>query len=237
LHNSINAENLSLFENEGQSWWDENGPFKPLHRLNPVRLEFITQALDRHFLSRGKQYQDLSVLDVGCGGGLLCEPLARLGCTVTGLDASPKTIETARHHAGLSRLNIEYQIGTAEAYQGEKADVVMALEIVEHVNDPAAFVQSCVNLVKPGGLLFLSTLNKTWKSYLVGILGAEYILRWIPKGTHDWNKFLPPSTLGEFLEEAGSKWEELKGISFSPLSNEFYLSSDLAVNYIGYGIL
>lgn len=237
MHNSINAENLSLFENEGQSWWDENGPFKPLHLLNPVRLEFITQALDRHFLSRGKQYQDLGVLDVGCGGGLLCEPLARLGCTVTGLDASPKTIETARHHAGLSHLNIDYQVETAETFTGQKADVVMALEIVEHVNDPASFVRTCANLVKPGGLLFLSTLNKTWKSYMVGILGAEYILRWIPKGTHDWNKFLAPSELAGFLEDTGWKWEAIKGISFSPLRGDFFFSDDLSVNYVGYGIL
>jgi 2-polyprenyl-6-hydroxyphenyl methylase / 3-demethylubiquinone-9 3-methyltransferase len=217
-HSSIDPSEIQRFSKISSQWWDENGPFKPLHQLNPTRLQYIRDCLISHFQrhsSKDKPLSGLSILDIGCGGGLVAEPLTRLGATVTGIDASEEAIEVAKAHAAMMDLAITYMCISAEDLKatGQTFDVVLALEIVEHV---------------------LSTLNRTWKSYAVAILGAEYIMGLLPKGTHDWHKFLSPAELASHLRPLGFSFVNLKGMSYTPLKGQWHLSRDLDVNYLGY---
>jgi 2-polyprenyl-6-hydroxyphenyl methylase/3-demethylubiquinone-9 3-methyltransferase len=232
---TIDPADVARFSEISAHWWDEHGPFAPIHRINPARLGYIKSVLcdeldrDEKDLSALK---GLKVLDVGCGGGLVCEPLARLGADVTGIDADANAVAVAASHAKRNGLNIQYKVSTAENMKQKSFDVILALEIVEHVADVELFVKSCVDLCKPGGVVIFSTLNKTLKSMALAKIAAEYILRWIPTGTHDWNKFLRPSTLSDVLRRAGTEPFDAKGLIFNPLKNDFFISkSDLDVNY------
>jgi len=231
---SINPQEIEQFSKDAARWWDEDGPFRPLHRLNPVRLEYICNQIRRHYdlaPDNLKPFSKLEILDIGCGGGLVCEPLARLGGKVTGIDADEKAIAVAKEHAEKSGLKIDYRQDSAENLK-KTYDVVLALEIVEHVNDVDSFVQSCVDLCKPGGIIIFSTLNRTLKSFALGIAAAEYILRWVPQGTHQWKKFVRPSELARAIRRGGGKEKDIKGIIFNSLECEFKLSSqDTDVNY------
>ncbi len=226
---------IEKFSKDAGHWWDENGPFKPLHRLNPTRMGYIRSQICKHYdLSTTdlKPFRGLSVLDVGCGGGLVCEPLARLGADVTGIDADGVAIEVAKEHAAQSGLKISYANKAAENLK-EKFDVVLALEIIEHVQDPAEFVKTIAKLVKPGGMVIFSTLNRTPKSYAFGIVAAEYILNIVPRGTHRWKSFVKPSELAKFCTRAGLTPKDISGMIFSPLSNDFKISkNDMGVNYL-----
>jgi 2-polyprenyl-6-hydroxyphenyl methylase / 3-demethylubiquinone-9 3-methyltransferase len=235
---SIAVDEIDRFSQQAEDWWKPDGAFRPLHRLNPVRLEYITEAACNHF-GRNQQtrnsLKDLKILDVGCGGGLLAEPLARLGGNVTGIDASDTTIAAAKRHAKTSGLDIDYQISSVEELADTKScyDLITALEVIEHVADVDSFLTALVKLLKPDGLLIMSTLNRTPKSFLLGIVAAEYILKWIPRGTHEWKKFIRPSELMELLELKGLQAENLTGLVFNPLGNEFELrANDLDVNYL-----
>ncbi len=234
---TIDAEDIRQFEELGEKWWDESGPMAPLHRLNPVRLEYLRRIIRERFSlpDRIKCLQSLKIADIGCGGGLVAEPLARMGATVTGVDAGQENIRVAKAHAKAHGLDIDYQVVTAEklAASGKKFDVVTALEIVEHVADVDVFLQACCKLVAPGGMLIMSTLNRTPKSYLLGIVATEYVLRWLPRGTHDWKKFVKPSELARGLETHGLEVTDLRGLIYNPFTRDFQLSkSDLDVNYL-----
>jgi len=232
-------ERLSRFAGE---WWDPAGKFAPLHRLNPVRIGYIRDRAARHWRREalsGMPLEGFRLLDIGCGGGLLCEPMARLGARVTGIDAAQRNIAIATGHAEKQGLAIDYRCQSAEALaeEGRQFDIVLALEVVEHVADAALFLKSCGRLVKPGGLFFLSTLNRTAKAWALAIAGAEYILHWLPRGTHDWRKFLKPSEVANDLRASGIDVEEIVGVVYGPLSRAWSLSkSDLDVNYLLYGI-
>lgn len=228
---------IENFAKDSAHWWDETGPFAPLHRLNPVRLSYLRAQIDAHTGGNGrdlKPFSGLSILDAGCGGGLICEPMARLGADVTGVDADANAIAVARTHATTGGLNIDYRDGTTfDLLAGKKRfDVVLALEIAEHVPDVQAFVQSCTDLCKPGGLIIFSTLNRTPKSFALGIVAAEYILRWVPRGTHDWKKFIRPSELAKALSRSGAQVGDMTGMVYDPRTRHFRLHpSDLDVNY------
>ncbi len=227
---TIDASEIESFNEIANGWWDENGKFKPLHKLNPTRISYLKSMIEDNY----DDIKDLNILDIGCGGGLVSEPLCRLGAKVTGIDAGDKTIAIAKAHAEKMGLKINYQQISAEelAEKKKKFDVVNALEIVEHVADVNLFVKSCADLVKKDGILIMSTLNRTPKSYALGIVAAEYILRWLPKGTHDWKKFLKPSELVNIAEEHGLKAIDVTGIKYNPLSRKFSLDKkDLDVNY------
>ena len=234
-------DEIARFARDSARWWDESGPFAPLHRLNPVRLGWIRDRIGAHFglETAGRQpFKGLKILDAGCGGGLVCEPMARLGAAVTGIDADAQAIDIAMSHAAGAGLDIAYRVATTHDMAGKKGrtetfDVVLALEIIEHVSDQAAFVESCLGLCRPGGLAIFSTLNRTPKSFALGIVAAEYVLRWVPRGTHDWKKFVKPSELAAMIRDHGGSVDRLSGIIFNPLKNEFALhESDLDVNYI-----
>lgn len=231
---SVDPKEIHHFSATADRWWDENGPFAPLHKLNPVRLGFLKQQICHHYGRNFKDLralEDLRVLDIGCGGGLVCEPLARMGAETTGIDADGKAIHVAVNHAKKSGLKIRYQNTSAETIKAQY-DVVLALEIIEHVADPAAFVKTCAGLVKPGGLLIFSTLNRTAKSFALGIVTAEYVLGWVPKGTHSWKKFLKPSELGRFCRQAGVQMDTLHGLVLNPATGQFQISqTDIDVNY------
>ncbi len=236
--NTVNQAEIQNFSKDSSHWWDEKGPFKPLHRLNPIRLDYIKQQICAHFdrdYKGLKTYQGLDILDVGCGGGLVCEPMARLGANVTGIDADENAIAVATEHAADNDLNITYQATSSDALvkTGQKFDVVLALEIIEHVDQPDLFVQSIMNLCKPNGLVIFSTLNRNPKSYALGIVAAEYILGWVPKGTHNWKKFVKPSELSKMIKQHGGKPNDICGLAFNPIKNEFHLApQDLEVNYL-----
>lgn len=235
MTNSVDQKEIQQFSKDSDRWWDESGPFAPLHRLNPVRLSYIKAQICEHY-DRDADALDalkgLDILDVGCGGGLVCEPLARLGGNISGADADAQAIEVAQAHAEQSNLSITYYNQPAEEID-QQFDVVLALEIIEHVTDPAAFVESVSKLVKPGGVAIFSTLNRNPKSFLLGIVAAEYILRWVPKGTHSWKKFIRPSELSRFGRAAGLTPHNITGLIFNPLKDEFLLSkNDLDVNYL-----
>ena len=236
---SLDAEEIRQFGRIASEWWDENGPFRPLHDLNPVRLQFIRDTLLVHFSKDNDKplpLDGLAMLDIGCGGGLVAEPLTRLGAKVTGIDASREAIEVAAAHARLMGLPITYTCASVEdlTATGATFDVVIALEIVEHVADVPGFLQSCTQLVAPGGALILSTLNRTWKSWVFAIAGAEYIARLVPKGTHDWHKFLSPAELAHFLRKEEFDFASLKGMSYNIVQRQWSLSANLDINYLGY---
>lgn len=233
---TVDEKEVSAFNALAASWWDEEGPFKPLHQTNPTRLRHIRDQIVNHFSiqsSPKKTLEGLTCLDVGCGGGLITEPLARMGADITGLDAGEETIGAAKAHAQQGELDINYQVSTAEEYAagGQQYDVVLALEIIEHVADVELFLKSCCRLLKPGGLLIVSTLNRTIKSFALGIVAAEYVLRWVPKGTHQWKKFLRPSEVANCLRICDMIIDDVTGMSFSPLSNSWSLGKDTDVNY------
>lgn len=234
---SIDPAEIVKFEAMAQEWWDPKGKFKPLHMMNPVRLDYIVSqiaaefGLDRRSL---RPFEGLRILDIGCGGGLIAEPMARLGAKVVGADAAEGNIAVASLHAEQQGLDIDYRATTAEtlAGMGEEFDVVLALEIVEHVADPAAFVSTCRDLLRPGGLAVISTLNRTAKSFGAAIIGAEWIMRWLPKGTHDWNRFLTPEELSGMMSDSKLQPVDARGMVFNPLTWGWGLSNrDLSVNY------
>ncbi|RVT82054.1 bifunctional 2-polyprenyl-6-hydroxyphenol methylase/3-demethylubiquinol 3-O-methyltransferase UbiG [Rhodobacteraceae bacterium CCMM004] len=235
---SIDADEIAKFTAMAEEWWDPEGKFKPLHMLNPTRLDYICAQIAAEFdrdLSTAAPFAGLRLLDIGCGGGLLSEPMARLGADVVGADAAERNIPVARIHAEGQGLDIDYRHTTAEdlAAAGETFDVVLNMEVVEHVADPPAYLAACRALLRPGGLMICSTLNRTTKSFALGIVGAEWIMRWLPKGTHDWRRFITPDELFDMLRGAGLEPVDRKGMVFNPLSWSWSLSDrDLSVNYV-----
>ncbi len=238
---SVDTAEIEKFAAMADDWWSPDGQFKPLHALNPVRVGFIRDAVCAHFGLDAFQPQPLaglSVLDIGCGGGLLCEPLARLGAEVTGIDATPDAIAVATTHADNMDLSIRYEETTAEAVAAEGAqyDVVVSMEVVEHVVDPDTFLQTAGALVKPGGCMALATLNRTPKSYALAIVGAEYLLRWLPRGTHNWKKFVKPSEMVRAAAKGGVTITRLTGAVYDPINNDWRTDDrDLDVNYMAFG--
>jgi 2-polyprenyl-6-hydroxyphenyl methylase/3-demethylubiquinone-9 3-methyltransferase len=229
MTSSLDPKEVEKFSRIADEWWSESGKFKPLHKFNPIRISFIRRKIAEHFALN----ESLRILDVGCGGGLVSEPFARMGAMVTGIDASEKNIEIARIHAEKSQLKIDYRAATAEelAERSEKFDVVLALEIIEHVADVENFIQSCSGLIKPNGLLFVATMNRTLKSLALAKIAAEYLLRWLPIGTHDWRKFLKPSEINFFAKSCDLDLQCLQGFSYNILSDSWRESEDLDVNY------
>lgn len=233
---TLDQDEIARFARLSQDWWDENGPFKPLHRLNPTRLTYFRDQLCAHFgrdKKAAKSLDGLRVLDVGCGGGLVSEPLCRLGARVTGIDPGAETIEAAKAHARARGLDIAYEVATAEALvaRGERFDAVLLLEVVEHVPDVPAFLKAVAPLVKPGGIMILSTLNRTLKAYALAIVGAEYILRWLPVGTHQWDRFVTPEELRAALAGAGLTLTDTTGMIYDPFADQWRLGADIDVNY------
>ena len=235
---SVDGAEIAKFEAMAADWWNPAGKFKPLHMLNPVRLDYITRQIATEFgrdLAAARPFAGLRLLDIGCGGGLLCEPMARLGADVVGADAAARNIPVAQVHARQSGLDIDYRHTTAEALAaaGEAFDVVLNMEVVEHVPDPLAYLTACRQLLRPGGLMIASTLNRNPKSFVLGIVGAEYVMRWLPRGTHDWRRFITPDELFDLLRRAGLDPVDRKGFAFDPLRWAFSLSDrDLTVNYV-----
>ncbi len=235
---TVDPAEIAKFEAMAAEWWDPAGKFKPLHLMNPVRLDYITDQISGEFdrdLSADKPFEGLRILDIGCGGGLLCEPMARLGATIVGVDAAERNIPVAQAHAQQSGLDIDYRFTTAEAMAaaGEQFDVVLNMEVVEHVANPLSFLTACQQLLKPGGLHLCSTINRNPKSFAMAIVGAEYIMRWLPKGTHEWNKFITPDELFKLLSDAGLEPVDRKGYVFNPISWIWTISErDLSVNYV-----
>ncbi len=235
---TIDPAEVAKFEAMASEWWDPNGKFRPLHLMNPCRLDYITRQIAAEFdrdLTQGQPFAGLRVLDIGCGGGLLSEPMARLGAEVVGADAAPRNIPVAQTHARQSGLTIDYRHTTAEdmAAAGEVFDVVLNMEVVEHVADPLAYLTACQRLLKPGGLMICSTLNRNSKSFMMAIIGAEWVMRWLPKGTHDWAKFITPDELFALIEGAGLRPVDRMGMVFNPVSWRWSLSErDLSVNYV-----
>jgi 2-polyprenyl-6-hydroxyphenyl methylase/3-demethylubiquinone-9 3-methyltransferase len=234
-HPSVDPGEIAKFSAMAAEWWDPAGKFAPLHKFNPVRLGFIRETASIHFGRDPKSlkpFEGLTLLDIGCGGGLLSEPMARLGFAVTGADASEKNIKTAQAHAG--QLPIVYRATTAEALadEGQAFDVILNMEVVEHVADLPAFLAACSAMLKPGGIMFVATMNKTLKSLALAKIGAEYVLGWLPRGTHDWSRFIPPKTLQALLEETNLKVLKQQGVAFDPLGWDWRLSSDMDVNYM-----
>lgn len=238
---SLRPEEINHFSRFSQTWWDEKGPFSVLHQLNPIRLRFIHDQMRGHFQhlsTSSTPFQNLRFLDVGCGGGLLTEPLCRLGGEVVGIDATASNIEIAQAHGKEEGLPLQYHVATVEDFQdkGHGFDVVTALEIVEHVQDPFAFIQSCSKQVKPGGMLFLSTLNRTFWSYALGIVAAEYLLGWVPQGTHHWEQFVKPEEMEWFLRKSGIDTLHFRGLTFQPLTGQWALSDNTSINYFVSGV-
>ena len=233
--NTINKKEIEKFSRIASQWWDPNGKFKPLHNFNPIRIEYIKNSIIKHFKikSSTKSLRKINILDIGCGGGLLSEPMCRLGANVVGIDASNKNIEVAKFHAKKNNLKINYICSSPEKLRiGKKFDVILNMEIIEHVDDIDYFIKKSSQLLKKNGLMFVATLNKTLKSYFFAIIGAEYILRWLPIGTHDWEKFVKPKDLIEISKKNSLKIEELDGLKFDVLKNKWNISEDKSVNYI-----
>ena len=234
---TINDDEIAKFSAMAEEWWNPNGKFRPLHKFNPVRLGYIRAEVLRHFGRDGapmRPFEGLRVLDVGCGGGLLCEPMARLGATGVGADAAVRTIRIAELHAEQSGLEIDYRTTTAEALAAarEKFDVVLNMEVVEHVDNVPLYMKSCADLVAPGGLLFTATINRTFRALALAKIGAEYVLGWLPKGTHDWNRFLAPEEIVALVSRNGLTIEDKTGVVYHPLADEWRQSRDMAVNYM-----
>ena len=234
---TVDKDEIANFSAMAEEWWNPNGKFKPLHKFNPVRLAYIRNEVVRHFGRDGtkrRPFEGLSFLDIGCGGGLLCEPMARLGASVTGADALDKNIGIASVHAAESELAIDYVCTTSEALAeaGRQFDVVLNMEVVEHVADVPLYLKSCAALVKPGGLMFMATINRTAKAFALAIVGAEYVLGWLPKGTHTYSKFLTPEEISTLLTRSGLIMKDKTGVTYSPLRDEWSKSRDMSVNYM-----
>ena len=236
MSTTINKEEIQKFSRLADEWWDVNGKFKPLHMFNPIRIEYILENIKKHFKienNKNNTLTGLKILDIGCGGGLISEPMARLGAKVTGIDASEKNINIAKLHSEQSNLNINYiKIAPENLNEIEKFDVILNLEIVEHVDNVNLYIKSCYKLLKKNGLMFTATLNRSFTSYIKAIIGAEYILRWLPIGTHDWNKFIKPEELEKFLSQEKFSTLDIKGLKFNPFLKKWSKSKDLSVNYI-----
>jgi 2-polyprenyl-6-hydroxyphenyl methylase/3-demethylubiquinone-9 3-methyltransferase len=234
---SLDAAEVAKFSAMAEEWWDPTGKFAPLHKFNPVRLAFIRNVSAVHFGRHERAlrpFEGLKLLDIGCGGGLLSEPMARLGFAVMGADPSERNVQIARRHAEVSSLSVDYRNTTAEglAAEGQSFDVILNMEIVEHVADLRSYLKACAGMLRPGGLMFVATLNRTLKSLALAKVAAEYVLRWLPPGTHDWNKFVEPSTLRRLLEESGLNPLKTQGVTFDPLRWDWQLSRDVDVNYM-----
>ena len=236
MSTTINKEEIQKFSKLAEEWWDVNGKFKPLHMFNPIRIKYITDKIKNHLnIKKDKvnYLEGLSVLDIGCGGGLISEPISRLGAKVTGIDASEKNINIAKLHSKKSGLNINYINTSPENLEAdEKFDIIFNLEIVEHVDNVNLYINSCNKLLKKNGLMFTATINRSLISYIKAIIGAEYILRWLPVGTHDWNKFLKPEELEDYLFKEKFSTLDITGLKFYPFINKWKISKDLSVNYI-----
>jgi 2-polyprenyl-6-hydroxyphenyl methylase/3-demethylubiquinone-9 3-methyltransferase len=233
---TVNQEEIQKFSKLADQWWDANGKFKPLHTFNPIRIKYIIDKCSSHFKlnkQKNKTLSKLKILDIGCGGGLVCEPLTRLGAQVTGIDASYKNIEVAKIHAKKSNLKIKYLNASPEKNKiNEKFDVILNLEVVEHVDNLDLFLKSSSELLKKNGIMFIATINRTFESYIKAIIGAEYVLRWLPIGTHDWQKFLKPEEIEKKFKQLNLDKTDLNGLKFNIFSNNWSLSSDCSVNYI-----
>ena len=235
-NNTINKKEIEKFSKIAEEWWDPHGKFKPLHKFNPTRISYIKESIINSFKlkEKVKPLEKVKILDIGCGGGLLSEPMSRLGAEVTGIDASDKNIEIAKFHARKDNLNIKYLCASPEKLNtNTKFDVILNMEIIEHVKDVDFFLQSCSKLLRKNGIMFVATINKTLKSYFFAIIGAEYILRWLPIGTHEWDKFVEPNELIKILKKYDLKLDSLDGMKFNLLKDEWKVSKDKSVNYIG----
>ena len=234
--NTINKEEIEKFSKIAEEWWNPTGKFKPLHKFNPIRISYIKDNIINTFKLKNKKkpLDKIKILDIGCGGGLLSEPMRRLGAEVVGIDASQKNINVAKIHAKKNNLDIKYYCNSPENFEIKtKFDVILNMEIIEHVEDVDHFLKSSSNLLKKNGIMFIATLNKTLKSYLFAIVGAEYVLRWLPIGTHSWEKFIRPDYLIDISKKHNLKLDSLDGMKFNLIKDEWYLSSDKSVNYIG----
>ena len=233
--NTINQKEIEKFSKMADEWWDPNGKFKPLHKFNPIRIKYIKESIIEEFNLKDTDSDPLKgikILDIGCGGGLLSEPMCRLGADVTGIDASNKNIEIAKIHAEKNNLKIKYICTSPEKIKDTKYDVILNMEIIEHVENVDLFLKSSVNLLNKKSLMFVATLNKTLKSYLFAIIGAEYVLRWLPIGTHEWEKFVKPKDLEDMLTSHGMKLIKTDGVKFNPILDKWSLSKDTSINYI-----
>ena len=233
--NTINKKEIEKFSKIAEEWWDPTGKFKPLHKFNPIRISYIKENIINTFniQKNDRSLEGIKILDIGCGGGLLSEPMARMGADVSGIDASEKNINVAKLHAEKNKLKIKYSCSSPENFKtDDKFDVILNMEIIEHVEDVDFFLKSCSKLLKKNGIMFVATLNKTLKSYLFAIIGAEYILRWLPIGTHEWEKFIKPEELINLTKKCNLTLNDLRGVKFNLFSNEWKLSTDKSVNYI-----
>ena len=232
---SVNKKEIEKFSKMAEEWWDPNGKFKPLHKFNPIRIRYIKDNIINHFnlKDKSKPLNKINILDIGCGGGLLSEPMSRLGANVVGIDASEKNIKIAKMHAKKNNLKIEYKNTSPENLKtNKKFDVILNMEIVEHVEDVNFFIKSCSKLLKKNGIMFVATLNKTLKSYVFGIIGAEYIMRWLPIGTHEWEKFVNPDDLIAIAKKNNLTVQKLDGMKYNLIKDQWTLSNDKSVNYI-----
>ena len=232
---SVNKKEIDKFSKMANEWWDPEGKFKPLHKFNPTRIKYIKENIINNFKLKNKlrPLSGINILDIGCGGGLLSEPMSRMGANVTGIDASDKNIKIAKLHSKKNKLKINYLCSSPEKLKiGKKFDVILNMEIVEHVEDIDFFLKSCSKLLKKNGLMFVATINKTLKSYIFAIVGAEYVLRWLPIGTHEWEKFVKPEDLKKILMKYDLSLNKLEGMNFNIIKDEWSISRDLSVNYI-----
>ena len=233
--NTINKKEIEKFSKIAEEWWDPDGKFKPLHKFNPIRISYIKENIINTFNLQKSDgsLKGIKILDIGCGGGLLSEPMARMGADVFGIDASDKNINIAKLHAEKNKLKIKYFCSSPENFKTDnKFDVILNMEIIEHVKDVDFFLKSCSKFLKKNGIMFVATLNKTLKSYLFAIIGAEYVLRWLPIGTHEWEKFIKPEELINITKQCNLTLDDLKGVKFNLVFNEWKLSNDKSVNYI-----
>ena len=232
---TVNKKEIEKFSNMAEEWWDPNGKFKPLHKFNPIRIKYIKENIIEQFKreNKVKPLSGINILDIGCGGGLLSEPMCRLGANITGIDASIKNIKIAKLHANKKGLKINYICSSPEKLKiTKKFDVILNMEIVEHVEDISLFLKSCSKLLKKNGLMFVATINKTLKSYIFAIVGAEYVLRWLPIGTHEWEKFVKPEDLKKILNKNNLSLKKFDGMHFNIIKDEWSITKDLSVNYI-----